>query len=136
MDAVMKEWKGAFVSLPSGLVVDCEIAATQEERERGFIGRRRPPYGTGILFVFQQMVLTPFTMRETTFPLDLVFMRGEMTDRGHVSAEIVQIVSAEALDLDPIWPSIMYNLCLETTARSPVIIDQRNRSVVISEKRT
>jgi hypothetical protein len=90
----MRGWKRAFVSLPSGLVVECEIAATIEDRERGFNGRRRPPYGFGILFVFPQLVLSPFTMQRTEFPLDMVFMRGEPNEHGAVPAEVVQIVNA------------------------------------------
>lgn len=131
----MRGWKRAFVSLPSGLVVECEIAATIEDRERGFNGRRRPPYGFGILFVFPQLVLSPFTMQRTEFPLDMVFMRGEPNEHGAVPAEVVQIVNANALDQEPIWPSRLYNLCLETTTRSPILSGSSEPVAFIAEKK-
>lgn len=135
LDQVLKGWKRALVSLPSGLVVECEIAATEEDRERGFNGRRRPPYGSGMLFVFPQLVLSPFTMQRTEFPLDMVFMRGELNGEGAVPADITQVVNAIALDPELVWPSMLYNLCLETTSRSPILSSSRSTYALISEKR-
>lgn len=60
---------GKTITLP------VEIAATDQEREKGLKGRDEPPFKTGgMWFVFPADVKDAFWMQETTIPLDMIFV--------------------------------------------------------------
>jgi hypothetical protein len=53
-----------------------EVARTAAEQERGLMGRREVPPGTGMLFPFSPPVAQSFWMRDTLVPLDIAWIRG------------------------------------------------------------
>lgn len=55
--------------IPVQLVV--EVAVAPEQRERGLMDRTTK---TGMLFLFEQPMLTPFWNERTLLPLDIFFM--------------------------------------------------------------
>lgn len=71
------------------LSVAVEIAATPAARRRGLMGRQELPSGTGMLFVFDEMAVQTFWMRNTPLSLDMIFISGPATG---VGAQIVGIV--------------------------------------------
>ncbi|MGN6331030.1 MAG: DUF192 domain-containing protein [Motilibacteraceae bacterium] len=60
--------------LPAPLRV--ETAWTAAEQERGLMGRREVPPGTGMLFPFSPPAAQTFWMRDTLVPLDIAWIRG------------------------------------------------------------
>lgn len=52
-----------------------EVARTAAEQERGLMGRREVPAGTGMLFPFSPPVAQSFWMRDTLVPLDIAWIR-------------------------------------------------------------
>ena len=78
------------IETPRGpLPVAVEIAATPAARKRGLMGRQVLPAGTGMLFVFDEMAVQTFWMRNTPLSLDMIFISGPPTGQG---ARIVGIV--------------------------------------------
>jgi uncharacterized protein len=55
-------------------VLQLEIANTPENQVRGLAGRPYLLPNWGMLFVFPQDVVLPFTMRGMYFPIDIVFL--------------------------------------------------------------
>ncbi|KQB12788.1 hypothetical protein AP071_14545 [Rhodobacter capsulatus] len=51
-----------------------EIADTEAERERGLMGRRDLPPGTGMIFVYPTPRRVAFWMHDTPLPLDMLFI--------------------------------------------------------------
>lgn len=61
------------------VTIPVEIAATEEERRTGLMGRTELPFKTGgMWFVFPEDVQDPFWMKDTTMPLDMVFVGPDM----------------------------------------------------------
>lgn len=58
----------------SSLVVNAELAKTQEERNWGFMERKKIPEGTGMLFVFERDQLLSFWMKNTPSPLSIAYI--------------------------------------------------------------
>lgn len=54
--------------------VEAELARTDEEREKGMMGRSVVPEGTGMLFVFTDEEIRSFWMSNTHFDLDVGFL--------------------------------------------------------------
>jgi uncharacterized membrane protein (UPF0127 family) len=54
-------------------VLDVEIADTPAERERGLMGRRELPDGTGMLFIYPEPDILNFWMKNTLIPLSIAF---------------------------------------------------------------
>ena len=54
--------------------VEVELARTDTEREKGLMGRRDIPEGTGMLFVFTDEEIRSFWMSDTHFDLDVGFL--------------------------------------------------------------
>lgn len=52
-----------------------EVARTAAEQERGLMGRRSVPAGTGMLFPFASPAAQTFWMRDTLVPLDIAWIR-------------------------------------------------------------
>lgn len=117
----MRGWRGAFVALPSGLVVHAGIAADEASRVTGYASVDHPPsFGTGILFVFPQPGLVPFTMAETRFPLDLAFMIARSRVEGEIDADLVHIARGMPHHTRLYESPMPYDLCLETSLYSVV----------------
>ncbi len=52
----------------------CEVAATEQSRERGLMHRKSMPQHHGMIFVFERAQDLSFWMRNTEIPLDIVFV--------------------------------------------------------------
>ncbi|MBI4126833.1 MAG: DUF192 domain-containing protein [Deltaproteobacteria bacterium] len=63
------------VTTERGVVnVTVEIAQTDEERARGLMGRESLPNNNGMWFAFADDVEDRFWMKDTTIPLDIIFV--------------------------------------------------------------
>ena len=62
--------------------VAAEMALTSDEREHGFMERKKIPDGTGMLFVFENDQILRFWMKNTPHPLSIAYIdsKGEITD--------------------------------------------------------
>ena len=68
----------AWVIFPSDTVL-AEVASDAESRYRGLRFRQSLPEGTGMVFLFDQPAPQAFTMADTYLPLDIAFVRADMT---------------------------------------------------------
>ncbi len=75
------------ITLPSGRVIQAEIADDPASRERGLMFRKSLPAGRGMLFVFPAESSLVFWMKNTLVPLDIVFLdsKGAVT---HIAAQL------------------------------------------------
>ncbi|MCR4741704.1 MAG: DUF192 domain-containing protein [Treponema sp.] len=55
-------------------LLNVEIADTQESRQKGYMGRRIIPQGTGMLFVFNKDQVLSFWMKNTPHPLSIAYI--------------------------------------------------------------
>ncbi|MDS0927889.1 DUF192 domain-containing protein [Rhodobacter capsulatus] len=73
-----------------------EIADTEAERERGLMGRRDLPPGTGMIFIYPTPRRVAFWMHDTPLPLDMLFIEaGGRIETLHENAR--------PFDDTPIW---------------------------------
>ncbi|MEK6822267.1 MAG: DUF192 domain-containing protein [Nanoarchaeota archaeon] len=56
-----------------------EVADTPQEHEKGLMGRDTLDAGTGMLFVFPKESKLAFWMKNTTLPLDIIFINNQNT---------------------------------------------------------
>ena len=63
-------------------VLDIEVVSTEKERETGLMYRNSLPQGHGMLFVFDSPGFYPFWMKNTSIPLDIMWLntRGRIID--------------------------------------------------------
>ena len=54
--------------------VEAELASTQEERNCGFMERKKIPDGTGMLFIFEYDQKLSFWMKNTPHPLSIAYI--------------------------------------------------------------
>jgi uncharacterized membrane protein (UPF0127 family) len=54
--------------------VIAEIAKTPEERNYGFMNRKKIPDGTGMIFIFEQDQILSFWMKNTPHPLSIAYI--------------------------------------------------------------
>jgi uncharacterized membrane protein (UPF0127 family) len=108
MDAPMPASPGWSPSEPSRAVIHTadgaanftiELADTPEERERGLMGRTSLASDAGMLFVFPKETHVTFWMKDTPIPLDMIFIRADMTVAG-----VAHAVPCEA-EPCPTYPS-------------------------------
>jgi uncharacterized membrane protein (UPF0127 family) len=62
------------VFFPNGASVTAELAVTEEERARGLMFREKIMPDQGMLFVFEDMGLHSFWMKNTLIPLDMLWL--------------------------------------------------------------
>ena len=55
-------------------LLNVEIADTQESRQKGYMGRKIIPQGTGMLFVFDKDQVLSFWMKNTPHPLSIAYI--------------------------------------------------------------
>jgi uncharacterized membrane protein (UPF0127 family) len=73
------------IGLPTGLVTigehvfNVEVAATHETRLRGLMERESLAADAGMLFIFDQSAIQSFWMFNTPLPLDIAFIREDLT---------------------------------------------------------
>lgn len=90
-----------------------ELATTEEQWKKGLMGRTSLAPDAGMLFVFPTDLPVVFWMKNTTIPLDLIYINGN----GSVSQiwENTQPCKTESCDLYPANPPARY--VLEVNAR-------------------
>lgn len=66
------------------LVVTVEIADSNDERARGLMQREWLPPDAGMLFIFPNEAVQSFWMKNTLIPLDMIFIRSDLTVAGIV----------------------------------------------------
>lgn len=64
----------AFVDAKSAPVLSAEVMATEAHRSRGLMFRKELPEERGMLFVFPDVDIRTFWMRNTCLPLDMLFV--------------------------------------------------------------
>lgn len=69
--------KTTTIIAPQGSV-QVELALTLEERRRGLSGRESLARDSGMLFVFDELVVPNFWMREMNFAIDIVWLDASM----------------------------------------------------------
>ena len=72
-DSGTMEKKVSIVRFPHALV-NIELADTEETRERGLMFRTSLATNSGMLFIFEEPLVPAFYMKNTTLPLDIVFI--------------------------------------------------------------
>jgi hypothetical protein len=85
------------VALPDGkppAAVRVSLARTEEQRRRGLMYVQNLPPDDGMLFVFEAEAEQSFWMKNTLIPLDMIFIRADLTVAGVVA-------EAKPLTLDP-----------------------------------
>ena len=83
-----------------------EIADTEAERERGLMGRKTLPPGTGMIFVYPTARRVAFWMHDTPLALDMLFI----DDRGQI---VTLHENARPYDETPIWSGAPVRYVLE-----------------------
>jgi hypothetical protein len=68
-----------------GARVAVSVARTEAERERGLMYVNYLPMDDGMLFIFEEDQLLTFWMKNTLIPLDMIFIRSDLTVAGVVA---------------------------------------------------
>lgn len=76
--------------------VEVEVAATRHSRTRGLMWRTELAEGTGMLFLFDRDSPLSFWMKNTLIPLDMIFIRSDLTIVGIVERAEPKTLSARA----------------------------------------
>lgn len=99
--------KKIFIQKANGekIALTCEIADDNDEREKGFMFRKKIPHGTGMLFVFQKDELLSFWMKNTPTPLSIAFADSHFVIR--------DIFDMNAFSTDSVQSSVRCRYALE-----------------------
>jgi uncharacterized membrane protein (UPF0127 family) len=73
--------------------IEAELAYTDETRMKGLMNRRYLPPDAGMLFIFRDLELHSFWMKNTLIPLDLIWLNEKK--------EVVYFVTAQPCEEDP-----------------------------------
>lgn len=104
--------RGTVVFVPDGASearVVVEVASTDGARQKGMMCRTSMTEQDGMLFLFEEEELQSFWMKNTYLPLDIIFVRHDLTVAG-VSA------NAEPLTLTPRAVPVPSQFVVEVTA--------------------
>lgn len=82
-----------------------EVARTAVEQEKGFMGRKKIPDGTGMIFVYQSDRRMSFWMKNTPHPLSIAFIDS--------SGIIREIRDMKPFSVEPIMSDRMLRYALE-----------------------
>jgi uncharacterized protein len=100
-----------LVRLPDGSVFRCEVAGTQAARRIGLSNRVGLAQNCGMLFIHPRTGFHPFWMKDTRFPLDILWM-----DRAGCLVEVVE--DAQPLSFDTLGGHVRSAYALELPAGS------------------
>jgi uncharacterized membrane protein (UPF0127 family) len=81
-----------------------ETARTPEERQRGLMNRESLPEGTGMLFIFPELQVRSFWMKDTFIPLDIAYLDAELR------IVDIQAMEPETMDSHPSRQPAMFAL--------------------------
>jgi uncharacterized membrane protein (UPF0127 family) len=87
------------------VVIQAELAVTQEEQAQGFMNRKHIPDGTGMLFIFPSDQRAQFWMKDTPTPLSIAYIDS--------SGVIRDILDMEPYNLSPVVSSVSVRYALE-----------------------
>lgn len=92
---------------------DVEIADSEDKRKEGLSKFTKPlKEGEGMLFMFDSPVSDYFTMKDTSIPLDIIFISEDL--------EVLEVHTVEANDPNPVLCESPYKYVLETAPNSGV----------------
>ncbi len=100
------------VVLPSGRVINAELARTPAERARGLMFRRSMPSDAGMLIVFPTPGRHAIWMKNCRFPLDIVWLDA----RGRVVSIVENAPPCGSSVCTIYWPSGLAQYVLELVA--------------------
>lgn len=83
--------------------VDVEVAWTRDQRTRGLMWRTELAEGKGMLFIFAKDSWLSFWMKNTLIPLDMIFIRSDLTIVGIVAKAEPKTLSARAPDAQSMY---------------------------------
>src|SRR5680860_268809 len=92
----------------NSVLIDVDVAETDEQRAFGLMQRESMPDDEGMLFVFFEETTSAFTMRNTLIPLSIAFF--------DFDGEIVKILDMEPCEAEPCPsydPGVTYRGALE-----------------------
>ncbi|MGH2773885.1 MAG: DUF192 domain-containing protein [Actinomycetota bacterium] len=92
----------------NSVLIDVDVAETDEQRAFGLMKRESLPDEEGMLFVFFEETASSFTMRNTLIPLSIAFF--------DLDGEIVKILDMEPCEAEPCPsydPGVTYRGALE-----------------------
>lgn len=90
---------GPRVTLPAGFLVRVELARTDAERAQGLMYRESMREGDGMLFLFDDLAIRPFWMKNCHFPLDMIY-----TLKDGTVVDVLENVPPCAADPCPSFP--------------------------------
>lgn len=98
-ELMIKRSDGIYVT------VQAEMAVEEEERNYGFMNRKKIPDGTGMLFVFEKDQILSFWMKNTPSPLSIAYLDSE--------GVIKNIYDMKPYSLEPIVSTVSCRYALE-----------------------
>lgn len=70
----LSEVKFIKITFPNGFKVTAELAITEEQRQQGLMFRKGMKEDQGMLFIFEEENYYSFWMKNTYFPLDMLWL--------------------------------------------------------------
>lgn len=89
----------------STIIVDTEIAKTEEEKMFGFMEREKIPDGTGMIFVYEHDEKMSFWMKNTPHPLSIAYIDS--------TGKIRELHDMKPFCLDPVTSKVYCRYALE-----------------------
>lgn len=105
----------------SAVPLRVELAITDREQEKGYMGRKTIPDGTGMVFAYDYDLILRFWMKNTPHPLSIAYISSDGTIR--------DIIDMEPFDLTAIESSRSVRFALEVPqgwfARAGIAVGDR-----------
>lgn len=101
------------ISASDGKIVNVsvEIAESEEERKKGLSNHTSLPQNNGMWFVYQNDIQDPFWMKDTLFPLDMIFVAAPTADSEMKILDIIANTTPNSTEL--LTPKARYRYVLE-----------------------